>query len=120
MWRVSIVLFCLFSSTAVAAPDTPEASPFSIETLLDGVWLFRVPADSAEYTNSLVVERDAGLLVVDVAGYESQLGVLRARCEMFPSKPNVSLADVDDRVTDALHPFQERTRTDFPRGCGVI
>lgn len=61
MRRLAIVVLLLVSS----APLIAGASPFSVDELFDGVWLFRVPADSAEYTNSLVIDRDQGLLVVE-------------------------------------------------------
>jgi len=61
MRRLAIVVLLLVSS----APLIAGASPFAVDELLEGVWLFRVPADSAEYTNSLVIDRDQGLLVVE-------------------------------------------------------
>ncbi len=59
---VSIVLLCatLLGSTACA-----ENQPFVADTLLDGVWLFRAPEHPTSHTNSLVIEREAGLLVVE-------------------------------------------------------
>ncbi|MBZ5637450.1 MAG: MBL fold metallo-hydrolase [Acidobacteriia bacterium] len=48
-----------------ASADERRIGRFAVDTLADGIYLFR-PADAgSERTNSLVVERDDGLLVVD-------------------------------------------------------
>jgi cyclase len=43
--------------------DVDVESPFRVERLADGVWLFRPVETRVELTNSVVVERDDGLLV---------------------------------------------------------
>ena len=52
----------LMSSHAVADEPAPA---YGVDRLADGVWLLRPAHASAERTNSLVVERDDGLLVVE-------------------------------------------------------
>ncbi|MCH7779932.1 MAG: MBL fold metallo-hydrolase [Acidobacteria bacterium] len=59
---VSIVLLC---ATMIGTASCAENQPFVVDTLLDGVWLFRAPGHPASHTNSLVIEREAGLLVVE-------------------------------------------------------
>ncbi len=53
------------ASAPAAPPPDGEEGPYRVETLADGIHLFR-PADPAGgLSNSLVVEREDGLLVVD-------------------------------------------------------
>jgi glyoxylase-like metal-dependent hydrolase (beta-lactamase superfamily II) len=61
-WRLLAALWaCVLSLSAVAA----EANgPFAVDSLGDGVHLFRPSTDAADRVNSLVVERGDGLLVV--------------------------------------------------------
>lgn len=59
---LSIVLFC---ATLIGPAPFAENQPFVVDKLLDGVWLFRAPEHSASHANSLVIEREAGLLVVE-------------------------------------------------------
>ena len=59
---VSIVLLC---ATLIGTASCAENQPFVVDTLLDGVWLFRAPEHPTSHTNSLVIEREAGLLVVE-------------------------------------------------------
>jgi len=59
---ISIVLLC----ANLVGPACPAANqPFVVDSLLDGVWLFRAPEHPSTHTNSLVIERDAGLFVVE-------------------------------------------------------
>jgi glyoxylase-like metal-dependent hydrolase (beta-lactamase superfamily II) len=62
-WTRPLGAACLASVAAL--PPAGADEPFRVDVLADGVHLFR-PADaSPERANSLVVERDDGLLVVD-------------------------------------------------------
>jgi len=60
----SVALLCgalISPAPALAA----ENHPFVVDELLDGVWLFRAPEHPASHTNSLVIEREDGLLVIE-------------------------------------------------------
>ena len=59
---VSLVLVSVCLTVQALPADT---DPFVVDTLLEGVWLFRAPEYPASHTNSLVIERDAGLLVIE-------------------------------------------------------
>jgi len=62
--HVAVILVLL--STCQAGPAVQAGTdPFVVDTLLDGVWLFRAPGSPGSHTNSLVIERDSGLLVVE-------------------------------------------------------
>ena len=65
MVRFVAVSIVLLSATLIGAAPSAENQPFVVDTLLDGVWLFRAPGHPASHTNSLVIEREAGLLVVE-------------------------------------------------------
>lgn len=65
MIRFVGVLVVLLCTTLIGTASCAENGPFVVDTLLDGVWLFRAPEHSASHTNSLVIEREAGLLVVE-------------------------------------------------------
>jgi glyoxylase-like metal-dependent hydrolase (beta-lactamase superfamily II) len=110
MRRFAIVVLFLLSGPALIAGN----GPFEIDELLDGMWLFRVPADSAEYTNSLVIERDRGLLVV-----ESQPSPAAARRLLE------AIGEVSDKPVRFLvfsHPHVESTggASAFPESTLVI
>jgi glyoxylase-like metal-dependent hydrolase (beta-lactamase superfamily II) len=57
----TVALGCALSLVALPAP---AKEPFAVDLLGDGVHLFRPPVDATDRTNSLVVERGDGLLVV--------------------------------------------------------
>ena len=62
----AVIVFCIvFAGAMPVLSDDPGRGPFEIDALHDGIWLFRVPSDSREHTNSLVFELDSGLLVVE-------------------------------------------------------
>jgi glyoxylase-like metal-dependent hydrolase (beta-lactamase superfamily II) len=63
----SIVLFGIaLVFSAISSPArSADAEPFVSETLAEGVHLFRPATPGGERANSLVVEREDGLLVVD-------------------------------------------------------
>ena len=114
MWcRVVVVLF-LISSVSLGGPAAAESGPFVVDELLEGVWLFRVPATSATYTNSLVIERDAGLLVV-----ESQPSPAAAR-RLIEAIHEVSPKPI--RYLVLSHPHVESTggASAFPESTLVI
>ena len=65
MVRFVAVSIVLLSATLIGPVHSAENQPFVVDTLLEGVWLFRAPEHPASHTNSLVIERKAGLLVVE-------------------------------------------------------
>ncbi len=58
-------LLALAGPVAAEPPRNATASPFEVTTPVEGVHLFRPPGPAGPRTNSLVVEREDGLLVVD-------------------------------------------------------
>jgi glyoxylase-like metal-dependent hydrolase (beta-lactamase superfamily II) len=62
--RVARAAF-LFAVLVVAAGPGAADGPFKVDTLVEGIHLFHPGASDAARTNSLVVEREDGLLVVD-------------------------------------------------------
>ncbi len=65
IFRKTLLLGLLILACSGCASAAGDSAAFKAESLGDGVWLF-LPADPAHArTNSLVVERDDGLLVVD-------------------------------------------------------
>ena len=81
--------FCLLALLAVSTLTVLVAadSPFSVEELTDGIYLYR-PADG-DYTrtNSMVVERTDGLLVVDAQPSPEAAGELLAEISRRHSAP---------------------------------
>jgi glyoxylase-like metal-dependent hydrolase (beta-lactamase superfamily II) len=59
-FSIALLLAFLISPSWSAGTE-----PFVVDELLDGVWLFRAPGHEATHTNSLVIDRESGLFVVD-------------------------------------------------------
>ena len=84
---LTILTALLFAAPINPAPPAAGDHPFVVDELLVGVWLFRAPEHPASHTNSLVIERDTGLLVVESQpSPESAQDLLRAIGEVS-SKP---------------------------------
>lgn len=107
------VLFLILYAPLVDAAAV-QTGPFVVDTVLEGVWLFRVPANSAEYTNSLVVERDTGLLVV-----ESQPSP-RAANELIGAIGRVSPKPIRYLVLSHAHVESTGGASAFPESTLII
>ncbi|NIM00795.1 MAG: MBL fold metallo-hydrolase [Acidobacteria bacterium] len=113
MFRHAVPIALL--AAALLHPATPAAdSPFVVETLLDGVWLFRAPAHSATHTNSLAIERDRGLFVV-----EAQPSPQAAR-DLLKAIAGVSQKPVDYLLLTHAHVESTGGATAFPESTTVI
>lgn len=65
-FRTAVLAACLSVAwLGSAAADAADERRFTAERLADGLHLFRVPPTDLEHTNSLVIEREAGLVVVE-------------------------------------------------------
>jgi glyoxylase-like metal-dependent hydrolase (beta-lactamase superfamily II) len=69
-WVAALVAVVSVGMPAVmGAPIPPRATraigPFQVDTLLDGIHLFRPIRADGQHSNSLLIEREDGLLVVD-------------------------------------------------------
>jgi glyoxylase-like metal-dependent hydrolase (beta-lactamase superfamily II) len=62
---LGLLLFLSAAAETGAPPGGKRIGPFVVETLAEGIELLRPLDPASERTNSLVVERDDGLLVVD-------------------------------------------------------
>jgi glyoxylase-like metal-dependent hydrolase (beta-lactamase superfamily II) len=82
---VALLVVCALSTTALAAQT---AEPFTVDTLGDGVHLYRPSDDSLHSVNSLVVERADGLLVVTA--------------QPSPAAARKLLAAIDARLSTAV------------------
>ena len=65
MTRFGAVSIALSLAFLIGPTWSAGTEPFVVDELHDGVWLFRAPDHQATHTNSLVVDRETGLLVVD-------------------------------------------------------
>ncbi len=108
---VSIVLLC---ATLIGTASCAETQPFIVDTLLDGVWLFRAPAHPASHTNTLVIEREAGLLVV-----ESQPSPEAAR-QLLRAIATVSTKPVQYLLLTHAHVESTGGASAFPESTLVI
>jgi glyoxylase-like metal-dependent hydrolase (beta-lactamase superfamily II) len=63
--RTAALLLSFAAGSIAAATAEAPPGPFSAESLGPGIWLMRPASYGGEYTNSLLVERADGLLVVE-------------------------------------------------------
>jgi glyoxylase-like metal-dependent hydrolase (beta-lactamase superfamily II) len=85
--RLLVILFAILLSTAAMAVEQQRPGPFNAETLADGVYLIRPAHGRPDLANSLVVERDDGLLVVDAQPTPGAAGLLLAAIARLSPKP---------------------------------
>ncbi len=85
------LLGCWCGSLAWAAePDRASPrrlGPFEVESLAEGVYLLRPEADRDDLTNSLVIEREDGLLVVESQPSPDAASELLAAVAQLSSRP---------------------------------
>jgi glyoxylase-like metal-dependent hydrolase (beta-lactamase superfamily II) len=106
---IALLFAALFGPVGAA-----ENHPFVVDELLDGVWLFRAPEHPASHTNSLVIERDAGLLVI-----ESQPSPVAAR-ELLKAIGEVSTKPVKYLLFTHAHVESTGGASAFPESTLVI
>lgn len=85
--RLSAILFAILLSAVNVAAEQQRPGPFNADTLADGIHLMR-PADGRpDLANSLVIERDDGLLVVDAQPTPGAARALLAAIAQVSAKP---------------------------------
>ena len=114
MVRFVAVSIALLFAALFGPLGAAENHPFVVDELLDGVWLFRAPEHPASHTNSLVIERDAGLLVV-----ESQPSPVAAR-ELLKAIGEVSTKPVQYLLFTHAHVESTGGASAFPESTLVI
>jgi glyoxylase-like metal-dependent hydrolase (beta-lactamase superfamily II) len=85
-WRRLAALFVVGAFTATAVATEPHHS-FGVDTLGDGVHLYRPADESSDAVNSLVVERNDGVLVVAAQPSPEAARKLLAAIDARLSKP---------------------------------
>lgn len=108
-----VALFLAALAAPSAAPAAPD-SPFQVDRLADGVMLFRPVQQSASRTNSLVIEREDDLLVVEGQPTAEAARELLAVISQHNSRPV--------RYLVISHPHAEAGggASAFPEGTMVI
>lgn len=114
MVRFVAVSIALLIAALTGPARAAENHPFVVDELLDGVWLFRAPEHPASHTNSLVIERDAGLLVV-----ESQPSPMAAQ-ELLRAIGEVSTKPVQYLLFTHAHVESTGGASAFPDSTLVI
>jgi glyoxylase-like metal-dependent hydrolase (beta-lactamase superfamily II) len=114
MARFPYISIILLATTLLVPAMTAEVQPFVVDELLDGVWLFRAPDHAQSHTNSLVVEREAGLLVV-----ESQPSPAAAK-QLLRAIKDVSAKPVQYLLLTHAHVESTGGASAFPKSALVI